>query len=276
MKLYFLRLMMVLKGKSNMQKGKVVSLEDRIPQIKQLRRRKANRRLIFLLSIFFLLIVIIIYFQSPLSQIKQIEIVGSELIQEDTILFVSDLQSGDNIWKMDKNQVKENLLALQEMKDVDIHIRFPNDVVIQLEEYAVIGYLADENDLLPILENGVILEHADRTLRIDGPILSDFQEGDILFGLVQQLSELPPEITQAISEIRYEPKETDQYHIYMFMNDGFEVNATIPTLSEKLVHYPSIVSQLDPNVKGVIDIEVGSFFKAFEMNDEEKSEEDEG
>ena len=36
-----------------MEKGKVLSLEDRIPKIKEYRRRKANRRLIFLLTLFF-------------------------------------------------------------------------------------------------------------------------------------------------------------------------------------------------------------------------------
>jgi len=77
----------------------------------------------------------------------------------------------------------------------------------------------------------------------------------------------------AISEIHHDPKETDKYHVFLFMNDGFEVNATIPTLSVKMAHYPSIVSQLDPEVKGIIDIEVGSFFKAYDTGGEEENEE---
>jgi cell division protein FtsQ len=56
------------------------------------------------------------------------------------------------------------------------------------------------------------------------------------------------------------------------MNDGFEVRATLRTFSDKMVHYPSIISQLDPNKKGIIDLEVGSFFKAYESEGAEPSE----
>jgi cell division protein FtsQ len=37
-----------------------------------------------------------------------------------------------------------------------------------------------------------------------------------------------------------------------------------------MMHYPSIISQLDPNKKGIIDLEVGSYFKAFESEVEDK------
>jgi cell division protein FtsQ len=37
--------------------------------------------------------------------------------------------------------------------------------------------------------------------------------------------------------------------------------------------YPSIVAQLDPNQKGVINIEVGTFFKPYEtVGDEDQDE----
>ena len=74
------------KGEAIMQKGKVLSLEDRIPKIKEHRRRKANRRLILLLSLFFLLIVCVVYFQSPFSQIKRIDVLGNETITEEEVV----------------------------------------------------------------------------------------------------------------------------------------------------------------------------------------------
>jgi len=48
------------------------------------------------------------------------------------------------------------------------------------------------------------------------------------------------------------------------MNDGNEVSATIRTFAKKMSHYPSIIGQLDPNQKGIINLEVGSFFKSYE------------
>jgi cell division protein FtsQ len=262
------------KGEAIMQKGKVLSLEDRIPKIKEHRRRKANRRLILLLSLFFLLIVCVVYFQSPFSQIKRIDIIGNETITEEEVVEASELMVGLNIWKINKKQAKEDLLALPGVKSVDVKIRFPNILNINMEEFATIAFVNTGNKFHPILENGNVLTNNHANSPISAPILSNFIEDDVLIELANQLKLLPPEILNSISEIHYEPKETDKYHINVYMNDGFEVNATILTFSNKMIHYPSIISQLDPNSKGVIDIEVGSFFRAYETEGDE--EEDEG
>ena len=47
------------------------------------------------------------------------------------------------------------------------------------------------------------------------------------------------------------------------MNDGYEVRAVIQTLAEKLNYYPSIVAQIANLEKGVIDLEVGSYYRPF-------------
>lgn len=257
-----------------MQKGKILSLEDRIPKIKEHRRRKANRRLILLLSLFFLLIACVVYFQSPLSQVKKIDIQGNEKISKAEILEVTGLTEGLNIWKVDKKLTKKKLKALPEIKDAVVKIGFPNVLQINLVEYDTVAYVQSDQEFYPLLETGEILKKR-KEIEMYGsaPILSNFKTGDILLDMVEELKKLPQEIVNVISEIRYEPKETDKYHIYLFTNDGNEVRATIPTFSAKMVHYPSYISQLDPHVKGVIDLEVGSFFKAFEIEGEDMDEE---
>ena len=65
------------------------------------------------------------------------------------------------------------------------------------------------------------------------------------------------------------------------MDDGFEVRAVIPTFSERMEYYPEITAQLNGLEKGVIDMEVGTYFTPYsEMygpseEDEEVVEEDE-
>lgn len=254
-----------------MQKGQVLSLEDRIPKIKEHRKRRANRRLIFLLSLFFLLIACVVYFQSPLSHIKKIHLEGNQTVEYSEVLSTTGLKPGDNIWKLDKNDAKEKLEKLPEVKSVAVKLDFPNEVIIKIKEYSSIAIIASDNEFYPILENGVILKK-DKGLSVDAPLLINFEEGTVLEELAAQLEQLPSEILQAISEIHSNPKETDPYHIQMYMNDGYEVNATILTLATKMVHYPSIVNQLDPNVKGIIDMEVGSYFKAYEKEEEKMNE----
>ncbi|PLT28101.1 cell division protein FtsQ/DivIB [Peribacillus deserti] len=248
-----------------MEKGNIVSIEERIPKLKQIRKKKANKRLIMLLSFFFLLIGAVVYLQSPLSHIKDIRIQGNKYIASPQIEALSGLSKGDNIWEVDKEQVWRSLKRDPQIKSAKVSLAFPNHINIQVEEYRRIGYLSKESRYYPIIQSGELLKPLKKGDLPDyAPILVDFSKGDALSQLVLELSKLPPEILNSVSEIYNDPKKTDPYHLVIFMNDGFEVSATSRSLSDKLIHYPSIISQLNPKVKGVIDLEVGSYFKAYE------------
>jgi cell division protein FtsQ len=256
-----------------MDKGKVVSLEDRIPKLKQQRRKKANKRLITLLLLFFLLIGFTLYFQSPLSRIKSVSIDGNNLYSTKEIKNLSGLTKETNIWKVNETSISKKLLTLSEMKSIKVKILLPNSVRIQVKEYKRIAYLAKEGNFSAVLENGKIIENSNQgQIPVSAPILIGFSNGDVLDEMIDNLEKLPDEIVNSISEIHHTPKETDKYSITLFMNDGFEVRATLRTFSKKMVHYPSIISQLDQNIKGIIDLEVGSYFKAYESEGAEPVE----
>ncbi|MFE8703625.1 cell division protein FtsQ/DivIB [Cytobacillus sp. FJAT-54145] len=256
-----------------MQKGKIVSLEDRIPKIKQQRRKKANRRLILLLSLFFSLTVCVVYFQSPLSHVKKVNIIGNSVYASEYLTELSGLSSKTNIWKINEVQIEEEFEKLSEIKTAKVEVRLPNQVVITVEEWKRIAYITKETEFLPVLESGDILEDEKMsTIPVNAPILVGFSEGEVISEMVQSLEGLPEEVLNSISEIHYSPKDTDKFHISLFMNDGFEVSASIRSFTEKMSHYPSIVSQLDPTQKGVIDLEVGSYFRAYESEGAEVDE----
>lgn len=258
-----------------LDQGKIVSIEERIPKLKQQRRKKANRRLVTLLSLFFLLIVCVVYFQSPLSHIKKISVTGNDLYKAEHLVKNSGLSTGMNIWKLDKKEVEKEIEKLPEIKSATVKWSFPNNVLITVKEYDRIAVIAKENSFIPVLENGEILQDEGSTNSpSNAPILIGFTEGEILEEMVSSLKELPFEILYSISEVNYTPKETDRFHISLYMNDGNEVSASLRSFSKKMIHYPSIVSQLDPSQKGVIDLEVGSYFKTYESGGVETSEEE--
>nr|WP_295971547.1 FtsQ-type POTRA domain-containing protein [uncultured Bacillus sp.] len=261
-----------------MENGKIVSIEDRIPKLKQQRKKRANRRLILLLLLFFLLIACIIYFQSPISQVKTINISGNRGYSVKEITESADISNDTNIWKVKGKVVEGKLKRLPEIKEADVQIRWFNTVSIQIEEYSRIAYISKGKFFLPVLENGTVLEDKKTSsLPLNAPVLYSFSEGEKLKVMIESLEKLPPEVLNSISEIHHTPKKTDAYHISLFMNDGNEVNATIKTFAEKMSHYPSILSQLGSDKKGIIDLEVGSYFKAYEQaegDDLSGSEED--
>lgn len=258
-------------GGEIVSEGKVVSLEDRIPKLKEQRKRKTNRRLIFLISVFFLLILLIIYFQSPLSHVNKINVGGNKTISDETIIKQSGLTKKTNVWKVNKEETAAKIKSIPEVKKASVKITFPNSIVIEITEHAKIAYISNGKKLYPVLENGKVLNKQQDNLVTNIPILTDFKKGNILNEMVEQLQQLPEEILNSISEIHYDPKKTDNYHITLYMNDGFEVSATMRTLASKIIYYPSIVSQLNPNVKGIIDLEVGSVFKAFKAEGKGKN-----
>ncbi|MFB6466548.1 cell division protein FtsQ/DivIB [Cytobacillus sp. Hz8] len=248
-----------------MKQGKVVSIEDRIPKLKQQRRKKANKRLIFLLFLFFFLIVLIVYFQSPLSHVRTISISGNQIYSKQQIEKISGINHHTNIWKINDEKIKKSIRKLPEIKMVKVSVQLPNTLIITLKEEKRVAYMDIDNALYPVLENGKILkQNSAAKLQMNVPILKGFSEGDILNTLIKGLGEMPGEVKNAISEIHYTPKKMDDDHISLYMNDGFEVSASLRNFSSKMAHYPAIVSQLDPNKKGVIDLEVGSYFKSFE------------
>jgi cell division protein FtsQ len=250
--------------RENMEKGNVVSLEDRIPKLKQQRRRKANRRLIFLLFLFFALIAIVAYIQSPLSRVKAITVKGNEFYSTQEIIQKTGISPNTSIWAVKKKIIQANLEHLPEIKKADVKMMGLNSIEINITEYKKLAYLKKDSFYFPVLENGTILENR-KTGRvpINAPILMNFKQGAILKDMLGEIKKLPSDVLNSISEIDYTPSKLDQFHITLFMNDGFEVSASITSFSSKMSHYPSIISQLDPNQKGIIDLEVGSYFQAF-------------
>jgi cell division protein FtsQ len=257
-----------------MEKGKVVTLEDRVPKLKEQRKHKANRRLILYLSLFFILLSLIIYSQSSLSKVSAIIVSGDRHLTEEEIVHLSGISLKTSIWRVNEEKASNQILQHKEIKEAEVNRKLPNTVEIDVKEYNRIAYIYDEGNYFPVIENGKILAAIELdSLPDDAPLMMNWNQGDTVEEFIGELMKLPESIIYAISEIHHTPSEVDPYHITLFMNDGFEVSATVRDFSNKMSAYPSIVAQLDPNQKGVINIEVGTFFKPYEtVGDEDQDE----
>lgn len=243
---------------------KVISIEDRIPKLKEQRKKKANRRIVTLLFLFFMLILSILYFNSPYSKIGEIHVEGNYLVTKEEIISLSNLTDKTVLFNLNKAEIAERILTIPTIKDVEISMRFPNKVTLTIEEQKILGYLQENGTISPFLENGIVVKQNPTNAPTIGPVLQNFNDSNIRSLLADALKEMPEEIRHSISEIIYTPKETDEYSITAFMNDGNEVRATLRTFAEKMKYYPTFVKQLDPEDKGIIDIEVGAFFKSYQ------------
>lgn len=247
-----------------MAEKKIVSIEDRIPKLKERRKKKANRRLVMYLSLFFLLIIVILYLQSSLSNVRTINVDGNTNIDKETIVSLSGISTQDNFWKVDKDAIKEKVIEHAEIHSVQIEKDFPSTITIQVREYERVGYVQRDDVFYPILETGERLtSYSLSSPGSDAPLLRDWEEQTYLEEMTQELRQLPKSVTRQISELYWTPTENNPYKVHLYMNGGFEVEASIRNFSENMRTYPSIISQLDPGQKGIIHLDVGAYFEAY-------------
>ena len=261
-----------------MEKNKVVTLEDRIPKIREMRKQKANRRLVLSLSLFFILLSFIIYSQSSLSKVSSISVQGQQYVESETIVKVSEIKEGTtSFFQVKKADVESRIEELQEIKSATVKKELPNSIHIDSEEYKRIAYILNNGTYTPVIENGDILSSS--TIDIlphDAALMIGWNNKVKVDEFINELMKLPESVIYAISEAHFTPNETDPNHITLFMNDGFEVSGTIHNFASKMASYPSIIAQLDPEQKGVINIEVGVFFKPYDVEVDGDEVEDEG
>lgn len=247
-----------------MKKEKIVSIEDRIPKLKQARKKKANRRLVFYLSIFFILISVIVYIQSPLSDVKTVNITGNSYVTEKELTKMAQLDDSPNIWTISKKNMEQKIRESPLIQSVEVKKKMPQTVQISVSEYDMVGYVKQDDYFLPVLENGEkISELKSKMMTGKAPLMLDFTEEIYLEKISEELNELPQNIRKLISEIHWNPRDDNKNKILLYMNDGFTVDGTIRDFSEKMKVYPSIVSQLPGDEKGIIHIGVGAYFESF-------------
>ncbi|MEB2298226.1 FtsQ-type POTRA domain-containing protein [Lysinibacillus xylanilyticus] len=242
---------------------KVIDIEDRIPTLKKRRKKRTNRKFIVLILLFFIVLAVLLYFQSPYSKINQITVNGARLVEEEYYLKTSSLATGKSMWGFKEEEVEKLLLKDKWVKEAHVKRNWLQGVAIEIKEWKKVAYLAGDGTYYPLLENGKRFDQAGDEIPIDAPVFIGITGEKTIKKLVKQLAQLNPEVLTLISQINTNSNNTNPNAIKLYMNDGYEVRAVIPTLAEKLNHYPSIVAQISNLEKGVIDLEVGSYYRPF-------------
>ncbi len=257
-----------------MDQKKVIALEERIPKLKIQRKQRSNRRLIFYLSFFFLLLLSVVYFQSPLSNVKEIKVNGNRYVSDEKIIKVSGLNDKTSFWNINKDFIEKELTSLVEIKEVSIDRKFPNILQITVKEYSRVAYLVTDGKYYPILETGKILteENSKKRFPTDAPLLMGWKKNDELAEMAAEISKLPESLIQRISEIYYTPVKDDPLRITLYMNDGFVVSSTIRHFSAKIASYSALIKELDPKNKGIIHMRINPYFEQFDNEEEDKLE----
>lgn len=259
---------------------KIIDIEERIPSMREKRRRRTNKKFLFVLAIFVTALLIIFYFQSPLSKVKEITIKGASLHEAEFYREQSQLVEGQSLWGFKTQTVEDSLSGLDVVKEASISRKWPNEIEIQISEWGTLAYIEERESYSLLLENGELFPSSMFSLEADVPILTDFTNPDVRKQLSAQLVKMDKGSYHLISEIKFTGTDEDLESLTIYMDDGYEVRAIIPTFAKMMAYYPDITAQLDGLEKGVIDMEVGTYFIPFSEvyglgKEEEIVEEDE-
>lgn len=254
--------------------GSQTSVES--PFIQKEKSKKLILKWLLLVFIFLTSSLVSLYFLSPYSLINELTVEGTSEVYDQHVLESSDVHPGDSLWQtfFNKSDI-ENEIEEQNLQVSDAQLTFSgiNDFVIQIEEYETVAYLTQGNQYKKILENGLILEEVFPRPSTNQPIISQFSEGTALDLILREYVLLNEQVKLLISEIEYLENDRNSLLVHVYMNDGNEVIASIPSFSERMNYYPEMVTAVDGE-KGVFDLEAGAYFIPYDT-EEEREELDE-
>lgn len=206
------------------------------------------------------------YFISPYGKVGDLLVEGESTVPDQLIIDASTITSKQTVLGTVISEAAieaEIINVLPQIKNITIQWSGLNDVIIEAQDYETIAYLTQDNHYQNILENGIILNEVRKIPIGNKPLLTDFEQGPILNEFIDSFTVVDKDIKNSISEIQYMGTKTNPYKISVYMNDGNQITAIITDFANKIVYYPDILQKLEGK-KGVIDMEVGVYFKPFD------------
>lgn len=230
-------------------------------------------RYIFIVAIHLFFILVFGYLISPLSKVDTISVEGNQDVYVQEIIDGSGLARGESVLKAKQKfaEIEKNILAeLPQISSAELVINEMNKVVIQVNEFKTVAYIAEEGSYLRVLENGHVLDNL-YTISIGNQlVLSKFKEGEALNLMIEELKKVEDPILNLISEIELTKTETNPLFVQIYMNNGNRILSNIPEFSEKILYYPKMVQAVEGK-KGVFDMEAGIYFTPFIDGESEDS-----
>ncbi|WP_125682643.1 cell division protein FtsQ/DivIB [Levilactobacillus yonginensis] len=243
---------------------KAKRIGDKLPRLKHQRNRKLIRRMTILLTTFTVVILAMVYLVSPLSHFKTVRVMGAEALSSKQVQKAVRVRPGDSIYNVVGHQqqlARQAVKRNSRLKTVKIQFRQPNHATIRVVEYATAGYVMKQDRYYEVLENGIVSQQSVTQPKSGTPVYGSFKRTQKLHRMILQYAKLDSEIKSSISEIQDSPTKDNPNRIHLFMNDGNEVYASIPSFAKKMAYYPSIAAKMKH--KGVVNLEVGAYSYAF-------------
>ena len=245
-----------MTNKNNQKKQKEVQIRSTKKQARMERKKKKLKRIIKWTTLFLLIIGGIVFaLVSPIFNIKDIQIINNNQIATETIISLSQLQVGQNLFKFNKNKVEKEIKTNPYIESVNIKRKIPDKIEITIEERNKNYNVEFLNGYAYINNQGYILEISEQ--KLDLPTIQGIStqaeqivEGNRLntedlgkLGSVIQIMNICKnyELDKKISAIDITNK--NNYIIYMDEEKKTIYLGDDSNLSTKMLYIPTILKE---------------------------------
>src|SRR4051794_2450462 len=129
---------------------KVIDIEERIPSMREKRRRKTNKKFLFMLALFVGALLAILYFQSPFSKVGEINVSGAVLNEQTFYKEQSGLTEDNPLWSFRTEEIEETLSAIDGVQQADVSRKWFRNIEIIITEWEPVAYI-EENGQYSLL-----------------------------------------------------------------------------------------------------------------------------
>lgn len=238
--------------------------------------KKSSKKFIKTSGILFIIGIITVFaFTAPIFNIKSIEVKGNNQIPIDTIISISKIKKGENIFKIN-NSVIQNIKENQYVEEASIKRKLPGTIQIIIKERSVKYQIKLINSYAYIDKNGYILEIS--SVKAEVPIIVGFNitENELLNKKRLEIIDLEKlnkiskvidsskatEIDKLITEINIENE--NNYCIYLESQNKKVYIGNTNDLTKKMLFLKKIIDEEKESTGTVyVDGDISNGFKPY-------------
>lgn len=217
-------------------------------------------RAISILFISLILLIVSAYLLSPYATMKDIQVEGAVQTTADDIRQASGIQASDYTISLllDKAKYEEQIKSNYWVESAQLVYHFPTKFTIKVKEYDIVAYYVSGENHYPILSSGQLETSAVSLVSLPETYISVlFNDSEQIKTFTSELSQISPELKEAIQKVELAPSNVTPDLIRLTMNDSDEVLVPLSEMSKKLPYYSKIKPQLSE--PSVIDMEAGIY-----------------
>jgi len=255
---------MMGKSKKNGEYGKYI-LENKDVLLRKKRKKRAIKRSIFTLIVM-ITILITLCFNLDYFNIAEIQVEGNKNVTTDAIIELSQLKSGENIFKFKNSNIRNHILMNPYIMDVVAKRKLPNKISLKVTERKATFYI-NYNDSFYVIDNNlVVLEKRDS---IDNMALIKLEGIDFSTAEIGKVIPFEAEKVKAIisfSNFLYDNNIFDEHVITALqLNEFIDINiyvdnayiklGTTANMKDKLIKAFSVLKEEHlKGFKGYVDV----------------------